>query len=122
MLASSAVKAFFVCVCAWAHSLRFKLRTEARIVMPPGGAAAHRCTPAGIDGYCGRLVGIDISPPDKASLQAMEEHEIEFLVVDARSCSTTFGTESFDLIIDKSTIDVRRCTQLRQQIEMHGRL
>jgi len=61
-------------------------------------------------GHTGELVGIDISGMDAAE-QACKGQSIRIMEADARTCfiDGTFAASSFDMILDKSTIDAMLC-------------
>ena len=62
------------------------------------------------DGHAGELVGIDISGV-KAAQEVCKGFDIEVTEADVRNCANAFGTECFDLAIDKSTIDAMLCDE-----------
>lgn len=59
-------------------------------------------------GHSGVLVGIDISGISLAR-EINAGHDILIEEVDALDCAARFGGDSFDVVVDKSTIDAMLC-------------
>ena len=62
--------------------------------------------------HTGHLVGIDISGIDAAKEVNKDHPNISIMNVDARECSKKFGEQSFDAVLDKSTIDGMLCDEV----------
>merc|ERR1711908_3268 len=78
-------------------------------------------------GNVGELVGIDISGLEVARARNAGSN-VDIEEVDARECAARFGEGSFDVVIDKSTVDAMLCdprdglANVRRMCEQVGEL